>query len=90
MRSMKLRALVMMVNFATRLAMTKKLMKGAKPEENAVQMAPRPEPATCWDQAMNSQPLRPAAWWAMAVRTEPKRLPPMKKSAELFTLFLAR
>ena len=58
---MKLRALVMTVNLAVRLAMTKKLMKGAKPEENAVQMAPRPEPATCWDQAMNSQPLRPAA-----------------------------
>ncbi len=45
-------------------------------------IAPRPEPATCWDQAMNSQPLKPAAWWAMAVRTEPKLLPLMKKSAE--------
>ena len=87
---MKLRALFMTVNLAVRLAMTKKLMKGAKPEEKAVQMAPRPEPATCWDQAMNSHPLRPAAWWAMAVMTEPKRFPPMKKSADVLTLFLAR
>ena len=58
---MKLLALLMTVNLATRLAMTKKLMKGAKPEEKAVQMAPRPDPATCCDHAMNSQPLRPAA-----------------------------
>ena len=87
---MKLRAFVMTVNFATRFAMTKKFTNGAKPEEIAVQMAPRPEPATCCDQAMKSHPLRPAAWWAIAVRADPKRLPPVKKSAGLLTLFCAR
>ena len=61
MRSMKLRAPVITVNRATRLAMTKKLMNGAKPEENAVQMAPIPDPATCWGHAIKSQPLNPAA-----------------------------
>ncbi len=75
---MKLRALVIRVNLLTLLASTKKFINGAKPDEKAVHMAPKPVLATWPTQAINSQPLNPAAWWAIEVSVVPKVLPPMR------------